>query len=168
MIGIIFSIMTSVLIESYGYRSVGRPQTPVFKIGRFIAHLYTNGDTIYYEINLTPIDNLTGARLVLGDISENGVVVADLLQTDSSITKDKKIGTLLRGGITDTSLQGTMKGKSLSDLITAINDGNAYFYIQTPKGEIREQVKIHDEHFSDPDPTNDDPHDTSGKGLGKS
>ena len=167
MIGIIFSIMTSLLIESYGYRSIGRPQTPVFKPGRFIGHVYTSGDTIYYELNLTAIDNPTGARLVLGDISEKGVVVADLLQTESSITKNKKLGTLLNGGITDTSLQGSMKGKSLSDLITAIKDGNAYFYIQTPKGEIREQVKIHDEHFRNQDLANHEPHDMSSKDLGK-
>ncbi len=60
-----------------------------------------------------------------------------------------------------------MKGKSLSDLITAIKDGNAYFYIQTPKGEIREQVKIHDEHFRNQDLANHEPHDMSSKDLGK-
>ena len=146
MIGVIFSIMTSALIASNGFFTAeARPQTPVFKIGRCcFAHFHTSGNTsIYYELNLAAIHNPTGAELVLGDVRENGVVVADLLQPDSSKTKDKKLGTLLTGSITETSLQGSMKGKSLSDLITAMRDGSTYVYIDTSKGEIREQIKSH-------------------------
>ena len=140
MIGVIFSIMTSALIASNGDPITGRPQTLVFKIGRF--SMSNSNTSITYELNLTGIHNPTGAKLVLGDVSENGVVVADLLQPDSSKTKDKKLGTLLTGSITDTSPQGSMKGKSLSELITAMRDGSTYVYIDTPKGEIREQIKI--------------------------
>lgn len=139
MIGVIFSIMTSAMIASYAAQITGRPQTLVFKIGRFVI----SNHVITYELNLTGIHNPTSAKILLGGVSENGVVVADLLQPDSSKTKD---GTLIRGSITDTSLQGPMKGKSLSDLITAMRDGNTYVKIDTstnPKGEIRGQIKIH-------------------------
>jgi hypothetical protein len=142
MIGVIFSIMTLSLIASNGFFTAeARPQTPVFKIGKF-AHFHTSGNTIHYELNLAAIHNPTGAELVLGDVRENGVVVADLLQPDSSKSENKKLGTLLTGSITDTSLQGSMKGKSLSDLITAMRDGSTYVYLENSKGEIREQIKI--------------------------
>jgi hypothetical protein len=144
MIGIIFSIMASVLIASNGLPTAeGRPQTLVFKIGRFV--ISNSNTSITYDLNLTGIHNPTGAKLVLGGVSENAKVVADLFQPDSSKTKEKEFGTLIMGTITDTSLQGSMKGKSLSDLITAMRDGSTYVSIDrstNPKGEIRGQIKI--------------------------
>lgn len=50
---------------------------------------------------------------------------------------------IVRGNITDHTLKGPLKGKRLTDLISAINIGNAYVNINSrsqPKGEIRGQL----------------------------
>lgn len=144
MIGTIFTFMTSSLISSNGFFTAeGRPQTLVFKIGRFV--ISNSNSSITYELNLMGIHNPSGAKLVLGDVSENDKVVADLLLPAFSKTKDKQFGTLLMGTITDTSLKGPMKGKSVSDLITAMRKGDTYVSIDKStdgKGEIKGLIKI--------------------------
>ena len=50
----------------------------------------------------------------------------------------------IRGNITDTDLTGPMQGKTLSDLISAIKNGDTYTNVHTPShpdGEIRGQIE---------------------------
>ena len=50
----------------------------------------------------------------------------------------------IRGNITDSDLTGPMQGKTLSDLISAINSGDTYTNVHTPShpdGEIRGQIE---------------------------
>jgi hypothetical protein len=55
-----------------------------------------------------------------------------------------KLGMAIRGNITDSSLTGPMQGKTLGDLINAINNGDTYVNVHTqghPDGEIRGQIQ---------------------------
>ena len=59
--------------------------------------------------------------------------------------KDTAKGMLMRGNVTDSSLAGAMKGKTLADLQTAIANGDTYVNLATsdhPDGELRGQIKL--------------------------
>lgn len=102
-----------------------------------------NNTILRYRVNLTGIANVTGAHIQLGNKSQNGYTVVDLFQIGFSKHKKTTYGRIVRGNITDHTLKGPLKGKRLTDLISAINIGNAYVNINSrsqPKGEIRGQL----------------------------
>jgi CHRD domain len=97
-----------------------------------------NDTTIKYKVNITGFKDATGAHIKMGKAGANGEVVVDLLQ--GSKKNPTKIGLAIRGNITDSSLVGPLKGKTLADLISAMKSGDAYVDIQTPthkEGELR-------------------------------
>jgi hypothetical protein len=99
-------------------------------------------ETIKYRINITGISGATGAHIHAGEAGENGEVVADLM-TDTTKNKDTSYGMTIRGNLSDLSLKGPMQGKTLADLVVAMDSGQTYVNIHTtqnPDGEIRGQV----------------------------
>ena len=97
--------------------------------------------SIKYRINITGISNATGAHIHSGQAGENGEVVADLLT--SMKVNDVSYGMTIRGNISDSSLKGPMQGKTLEDLVAAMDSGQTYVNIHTaqhPDGEIRGQI----------------------------
>lgn len=98
-------------------------------------------DSIKYRINITGISGATGAHIHSGQAGENGEVVADLLT--SMKVNDVSYGMTIRGNLSDSSLKGPMEGKTLEDLVVAMDSGQTYVNIHTtqhPDGEIRGQV----------------------------
>jgi len=98
-------------------------------------------DSIKYRINITGISGATGAHIHSGQTGENGEVVADLLT--SMKVNDVSYGMTIRGNLSDSSLKGPMEGKTLEDLVAAMDSGQTYVNIHTtqhPDGEIRGQV----------------------------
>ena len=78
----------------------------------------------------------------MGKAGANGDVIVDLLK--DSKKNPTKLGMAIRGNITDSDLTGPMQGKTLSDLISAINSGDTYTNVHTaghPDGEIRGQIE---------------------------
>jgi CHRD domain len=54
-------------------------------------------------------------------------------------------GFFINGSIVDLSLIGPMKGKTISDLVSSLNDGKNYVNVHTqghPDGEIRGQLEL--------------------------
>jgi CHRD domain len=99
-------------------------------------------DSIKYRINITGISGATGAHIYSGVAGENGEVVADLM-TDTTKNKDTSYGMTIRGNLSDSSLKGPMQGKTLADLVAAMDSGQTYVNIHTtqnPDGEIRGQI----------------------------
>lgn len=99
-------------------------------------------DTITYRINITGISGATGAHIYSGQAGENGDVIADLL-TDTTKNNDVSYGMTIRGNLSDSSLKGPMEGKTLEDLVVAMDSGQTYVNIHTaqqPDGEIRGQI----------------------------
>ncbi|MGE5685388.1 MAG: CHRD domain-containing protein [Nitrososphaerota archaeon] len=99
-------------------------------------------DTIKYRINITGISGATGAHIYSGQAGENGEVIADLL-TETSKNNDVSYGMTIRGNLSDSGLKGPMEGKTLDDLVTAMDSGETYVNIHTaqqPDGEIRGQI----------------------------
>jgi CHRD domain-containing protein len=118
----------------------------------FVGLKFENDVTrLVYIVNVKNIENVTGINLHQGTKDKNGTIVLDLLNgtrdlrrnVDKLISMNNKgliTGTLSIGGATKDDLQGSLKGKSLSDLNESIVNGTVYIEIDTkkfPSGEIR-------------------------------
>jgi len=98
---------------------------------------------IKYKINITGITDATAAHIHQGNSGQNGEPVVDLLAEGNK--QKTSNGFFINGSIVDSSLIGPMKGKSLSDLVSSMNDGNNYVNVHTqehPDGEARGQLEL--------------------------
>ena len=94
-------------------------------------------------MNITGITDSTGVQILQGKNDTNGEAIVDLLKTSKH--SNTPLGMIMRGNITDSILIGLMKGKVLSDLQSAIANGDTYVNVKTkdhPSGEIRGQIKL--------------------------
>lgn len=95
-----------------------------------------------YELNAEEIMNPTAAHIHRGKKGENGPPIAGLFGGPAK--EGKFSGVLAVGTITEKSLLGDFKGKSIADLVRLLRSGNAYVNIHTdtfPAGEIRGQIR---------------------------
>jgi ribosomal protein S6E (S10) len=98
---------------------------------------------IKYKIKVTGSSDVTSADIHIGKKGENGEAVVDLLK--DSKKNGIRMGTSIRGNITSSELGGSLSGKDLVDLISAMRNGTAYVNIDTPFhdiGEIRGQIML--------------------------
>ena len=139
---------TSSIRKIYDSTLSGDKQVPPVEtdvIGQISITVPRSELEIKYKINITGASNITSAYMHLGKDGENGEAVADLLNDSKKNKIINQTGIVIRGGVIDSDLIGSMKGKSLHDLINAITDGQTYVSINTPahpKGEIRGQVEV--------------------------
>ena len=101
-----------------------------------------NETVIKYKVNVTGFSDATGAHIHMGKVGSNGDVVVDLLKGGKK--NPTKLGLAIRGNITDSKLTGPLAGKTMADLISAMNSGDTYVNVHTdknPKGEIRGQIQ---------------------------
>jgi hypothetical protein len=102
-----------------------------------------NESQVSYWVNITGIKDVNEAHIHNGTTGENGDIVATLSNGKSAKGDDRppKIG--FAGNITKDELQGPLKNKEISDLVSLMSDGNAYVNVHTdkyPDGAIRGQV----------------------------
>jgi CHRD domain len=100
-------------------------------------------DTMKYRVNITGISNASAAHIHMAKAGENGEVIVDLLNTPTSKEKDTAYGMIFRGNLTDSSLKGPMQGKTIADLVAAMDAGDTYVNVHTaahPDGEVRGQI----------------------------
>ncbi|HEU4468376.1 MAG TPA: CHRD domain-containing protein [Nitrososphaeraceae archaeon] len=94
---------------------------------------------VWYQIEGEGLKGVTQAHIHSGKASENGPVVATLFKG----SKDTVNGALVQGSITADKLEGPLKGKSISDLVSLFDKSFAYVNVHTqsfPDGEIRGQI----------------------------
>jgi hypothetical protein len=94
---------------------------------------------VWYQIEGEGLKGVTQAHIHSGKASENGPVIATLFKG----SKDTVNGALVQGSITADKLEGPLKGKSISDLVSLIDKSSAYVNVHTqsfPDGEIRGQI----------------------------
>ncbi|MBA3750043.1 MAG: CHRD domain-containing protein [Nitrosopumilus sp.] len=97
-----------------------------------------NNETIDFSVNVTGIEGVTAGHIHSGIQGENGPVVVTLFQFDPAQNEVSENGT-----ITANNLEGPMKGKTISDLISSLKNSSTYVNIHTeqnPDGEIRGQI----------------------------
>src|SRR6478672_7216611 len=92
---------------------------------------------------MTGIKKVNQAHIHNGTSGENGDIVATLSKGKSAKGNDSPPQIGFAGKITKDDLQGPLKGKEISDLVTLMSDGGAYANVHTdkyPKGAIRGQI----------------------------
>lgn len=114
--------------------------------GQVIARVSKDESSVYFKLIVANVrTNITGAHFHMAPAGSNGGVVANLLnisdlppQTDAPVN-----GILAEGTITQSELAGALAGQPLSNLISAIREGNIYINVHTttyPSGELRGQL----------------------------
>lgn len=97
-----------------------------------------NNETMSFYVNFTSIEGVTQGHIHSGSQGENGEVVVTLFNYDSpqgAVTEN--------GTFTSSNLEGPMQGKTIGDLMIAMENGTTYVNIHTeqnPEGEIRGQL----------------------------
>ncbi len=107
-----------------------------------VAEFNLGQDNIMYAVNVTDIENVTAAHIHRGQVGENGPIVITLFKGDDPTTA-VTTGVLSEGNITATNLEGPMAGQLLSNLTSAMQNGQTYVNVHTqqnPNGEIRGQI----------------------------
>jgi hypothetical protein len=100
-------------------------------------------DNMEYGIIVVNIANVTQAHIHQGNNSTAGPVIAPLF--NASTPTGPIIGDLTEGSITSADLMGPLQGQELSDLITLMENGQAYVNVHTeqnPDGEIRGTIEL--------------------------
>jgi hypothetical protein len=100
-------------------------------------------DNVGFEVNVTDIQGVTMAHIHSGKQGENGPPIVPLFKSDTP--SGQMSGVLAKGNVTADTFQGPMAGKTISDLITAMQNGETYVNIHTqqnPDGEIRGQIMV--------------------------
>jgi hypothetical protein len=145
LLGTISAFSTTVFAAKFTATMSGTNEVPpvdTTATGETIFRSSANDTTIKYKVNVTGFSDATGAHIHMAKSGANGDVVVDLLK--DSKKNPTKIGMAIRGNITDSDLTGPMQGKTVSDLISAINSGDTYVNVHTPThpdGEIRGQIE---------------------------
>jgi hypothetical protein len=127
--------------------------------GQAIFHLSPDGGSLEYKLIGSNIDNAFMAHIHMAGPGVNGPIVVWLYPSTAPVPgplgSGRHDGTLAQGTITAANLVGPLAGHPLSDLVNALNAGNAYVNVHTndgvdgvnsgpgdfPGGEIRADVE---------------------------
>jgi hypothetical protein len=108
-----------------------------------LAWVKTMNETVGYKVNVTDIDKATAAHIHFGEAGKNGPIILTLYKSDKPT--ELKNGTLGEANVTASNLEGPMKGKAITDLVTAMKNGTTYVNVHStdfPDGEMRGQLKV--------------------------
>ena len=97
------------------------------------------GGGIEYAVDASNIQGVTGGHIHSGKEGKNGPVIVTLLKNESPANEVSETSS-----ITADKLEGSVAGQQLSDLVTAMSNGETYVNIHTESyrtnGEIRGQI----------------------------
>ncbi len=111
--------------------------------GQVNLKLSADGTELYYKLIVANIESVRFAHLHQAPAGANGPVVVDLFMPMPLVPVISPQGVLAEGVITAASLKGPLAGKTLADLVAAIEAGNVYANVHSikyPGGELRGQV----------------------------
>jgi hypothetical protein len=127
--------------------------------GQAIFHLSPDGSALAYKLIGSNIENVFMAHVHMAPPGSNGMIVVWLYPSTAvepgPLGSGRHDGILAQGTITAANLVGPLAGHPLSDLVDALNTGNAYVNVHTndgvdptntgpgdfPGGEIRADVR---------------------------
>jgi hypothetical protein len=105
--------------------------------------LNDDGDEMSYDLEAEDITDVLYAHIHQGGASENGPIVVTLFNaTDGPEDFD---GTIESGTFTAENFEGPLQGQNMTDLVDAIESGQAYVNVHTeanPPGEIRGTIDV--------------------------
>ena len=110
---------------------------PVDSTAEGVATFKIKDDAIISKINVTGIGDVSGAQIFMGKIGENGDPIVDLVKTGEKT--EGSDGVAIKGNFTASDFEGTMQGKDISALQSAMAGNQTYVNIMTgdhPDGEV--------------------------------
>ena len=130
--------------EKYRAKLDGNNEVPaVNTTAEGVINFKTNNDMLTWKMNVTGANDPTGINIHKGKAGEKGEIVVDLMKVSKH--SDSPKGMTMRGNVTESSLMGSMAGKTIADLKTAIANGDVYVNLKTqdhPDGLMRGQIKL--------------------------
>src|ERR671932_1671056 len=121
--------------------------------GQATFQVSADGQSLTYTVTVSNISNVTQGHIHIAPKGQNGDIVLPLV-APAPPGGGPKSGVIGQGTATAAQLTGPLQGKSLSDLVAAIDAGTAYVNVHTasgaspaaqvagdlPAGEIRGQI----------------------------
>jgi hypothetical protein len=110
---------------------------PVDSTAEGVATFKIKDDAIKSKINITGIGDVSGAQIFMGKIGQNGDPIVDLLKTGEKA--EGVDGVVIKGNFTASDFEGSMQGKDLPALQSAMAGNQTYVNIMTnahPDGEV--------------------------------
>ena len=130
--------------EKYRAKLDGNNEVPpINSTAEGVINFKTKNDMLTWKMNVTGANDATGVNIHKGKAGEKGEIVVDLMKVSKH--SDTPKGMLMRGNVTESSLTGSMAGKTIADLKTAIANGDVYINLKTPDhsdGLMRGQIKL--------------------------
>ncbi|MGA8564403.1 MAG: CHRD domain-containing protein [Nitrososphaeraceae archaeon] len=130
--------------EKYRAKLDGNNEVPaVNTTAEGVINFKTKNDMLTWTMNVTGANDPTGINIHNGKAGEKGEIVVDLMKVSKH--SDSPKGMTMRGNVTESSLMGSMAGKTIADLKTAIANGDVYVNLKTqdhPDGLMRGQIKL--------------------------
>jgi ribosomal protein S6E (S10) len=130
--------------EKYRAKLDGNNEVPaVNTTAEGVINFKTKNDMLTWKMNVTGANDATGVNIHKGKAGEKGEIVVDLMKVSKH--SDSPKGMTMRGNVTESSLKGSMAGKTIADLKTAIANGDVYVNLKTqdhPDGLMRGQIKL--------------------------
>jgi hypothetical protein len=118
---------------------------PVDSTAEGVATFKIKDDAIKSKINITGIGDVSGAQIFMGKIGQNGDPIVDLLKTGEKTEGSDAV--VLKGNFTASDFEGSMQGKDLSALQSAMAGNQTYVNIMTsahPDGEVTGHIYAKD------------------------
>jgi hypothetical protein len=143
ILSLIIGLATTGFAAEKGFKAMlsGSDGVKTMAKGEATFELSKDGKKLSYKVKVSNIENVTAAHIHMGKMGENGPAIAPI---DAKGEKGKFSGTLAKGTVTAKELMGSLKGKTVKDLVAEIESGNTYLNVHTakyPDGEIRGQLK---------------------------
>jgi CHRD domain len=159
--GAVAAVAFAAFSGNFGTHLKGQFEVPIRDTnaqGQAIFRLSDDGSSVDYQLIASNIDNAFMSHIHLGPAGTNGPIVVWLYPGTAPVPgplgSGRHDGVLAEGTFTAANLVGPLAGHPLSDLIDAIQTGNAYVNIHTndgvgaintgpgdfPGGEVRGQL----------------------------
>lgn len=110
------------------------PANNSLAVGNAVFHLSDDRTELDFKLIVANIDNVVQAHIHIGPAGANGPVVA-FLYGPVAPAGGRAQGPIGRGTISAANLVGPLAGHPLSDLVAAIEGGNAYVNVHTSDGD---------------------------------
>jgi hypothetical protein len=102
-----------------------------------VATFKIKDDAVKSKVNITGIGDVSGAQIFMGKIGQNGDPIVDLLKTGEKA--EGVDGVVIKGNFTASDFEGSMQGKDLPALQSAMAGNQTHVNIMTsahPDGEV--------------------------------
>jgi hypothetical protein len=140
--GVVSAVALGAFNGNVGTHLKGRYEVPLRNTdaqGQAIFRVSDDGQSVDYKLIASNIDNAFMAHIHMGSSTVAGPIVVWLFPSTAPVPgplgSGRHDGVLAEGTFTAANLVGPLAGHPLSDLLAAIQSGNAYVNVHTTDGQ---------------------------------